>query len=201
MASNRSRFSRSLPFRHLGAGKNGCGAMTRPPSRFSARTCLKLRTRSRRVGHVQEQGVLALDGGLHAGDEQDAQVLRALAQVLGVDALVVAGEGEDLEALPRRLLQQLDRGVADEVVRVLAGVDVEVGLQQHRDPSSIGRPRPAAQARGVSSSHPASRGRGSRGPWRSGRSRWRAPPRRRTRAPWERTARAGMGTPRVWCHR
>jgi hypothetical protein len=52
--------------------------------------------------------VLALDGRLHARDEQDAQVFGAVAQLFGVDAFVVTGEGQDLEALPSRLLKQLD---------------------------------------------------------------------------------------------
>ena len=83
------------------------------------------------VRHVEQQRVLALDRGLDPGDQQDAQALGPPAQLLGVDALVVAREGEDVEALTSRLLQQLHRRVADEVVRVFAGVDVEVRLQEH----------------------------------------------------------------------
>ena len=119
MASNRSRFSRSLPLRHLGAGKNGWGAMTKPAVLLHGAHVLEVPHPQPAVRHVEEQRVLALDGGLHPGDEQDAQVFGAPAQVFGVDALVVAGEGEDLEALPGGLLEQLDGGVADEVVRDL----------------------------------------------------------------------------------
>ena len=53
--------------------------------------------------------MLALDGRLHTRDEQDAEVLGAPAQVLGVDALVVAGEGQDLEALAGGLLRAARR--------------------------------------------------------------------------------------------
>jgi hypothetical protein len=72
--------------------------------------------------------VFALDGGLHARDEQDAQVFGAPAQFVGMDALVVAGQREYLEALPGGLLEQLDGGVADEIVGIFPRVNVEIRL-------------------------------------------------------------------------
>ena len=112
----------------LGRGEERVGSDDEPAVLLDGAHVLEVPHPQAAVGHVEEQRVFALDGRFHARDQQDAQVLGAAAEVFGVDALVVAGEGEDLEALPGRLLEQLHGGVADEVVRVFPRVDVEICL-------------------------------------------------------------------------
>src|SRR5207247_11373348 len=114
----------------LGGGEEGMRGDHEAPVALEGADVRERPDLESRVRHVEQQGVLALDRGFDPWHEKDAEAFGPPSQLLGVDALVVAGEGEDVEPLARRLLQQLPRRVADEVVRVFAVAGGELSLQE-----------------------------------------------------------------------